>query len=343
MLRPMSETARIVLGLVLVSCAAAPAPAPASLDEPASVPQVVAAARLPVALPDFFAEGLAWDPTNDRLLLGGIVDQSIVAVAPDGTSPRRFAATPGAWSVFGIVVDPTRALVWAACSAVPQGRTVPTELGRAGVFAFALADGAPRYERITAAGDGVAHLFGDLALGDDGTVFVTDTGGGGVFAATADDPTLRTVVPGGSFRSVQGIAIVDATTVVVADYSTGLVRVGLGADGVVAVEAIERPADVDLRGIDGLARRGSTLAAVQNGASPPRLLRVDLSADARRVEAAAVFHVPESADGEPTLATFVGDELWVTQTDRWDRVFDQAGRPRPAVAIDPPVVLRLRW
>ena len=300
--------------------------------------------REPIALPDFFAEGLAWDRSHERLLLAGIVDQSIVAVDLRGGVPRRFAAPVRGWSVFGVAIDPSRELVWAACAAVPQGRTLPGDVGRAGLFAFALGDGAAKLERLTPANDGVTHLFGDLAIGTGGNVYVTDTTGGGVFSSAVDHDDLRVVVPAGTFRSVQGIVVLDATTLVVADYSAGLVGVTLDDLGVARdVAVIERPAEVDLRGIDGLALRGRSIAAVQNGANPPQVLRIELSDDAKRIESAAVLLVPEPADGEPTLASFVDDEVWVTQTDRWDRVFDKDGRPRAAVPIAAPVVLRIPW
>lgn len=353
----MSAAATRIAGLVpllVLACergprTVAPSPtstAPVAVTPALAEPRAILARREVIALPGFFAEGLAWDPARAEVLLGGIVDQSIAAVpiadAKPGGEPRRFAATDPAWSVFGVDIDIERGLVWAACSAVPQGRRLPAELGRAGLFAFTLG-GAP-VKAILTEPDAATHLFGDLEIAPDGTVFVTDTLAGGVFAAAPDAKALRVVVSPGSYRSIQGLALFDATTLVVADYSAGLVRLGLDASGVAeSAVAIERPTAVDLRGIDGIALRGRELAAVQNGASPPQVLRLTLSEDARRVVAADVLLVPDPADGEPTLATFVGDELWVTQTDRWDRVFDPEGRPRADVEIAAPVILRIPW
>ena len=353
----MSAAAPRIIGLVpllVLACERGPrtiAPGPTStapvVGRPAPAePRAIVARREVIALPGFFAEGLAWDPARGELLLGGIVDQSIAAVSigqgTPGSEPRRFAAPDPAWSVFGVDIDAERGLVWAACAAVPQGRTLPAELGRAGLFAFTLG-GAP-VKAILTEPDAATHLFGDLEIASDGTVFVTDTTGGGVFAVAPDARALRVVVSPGSYRSIQGLALFDAATLVVADYSAGLVRLGLDASGVAAsAVVIERPTAVDLRGIDGIALRGRELAAVQNGASPPQVLRLTLSEDARKVVEAEVLVVPDPKDGEPTLATFVGDELWVTQTDRWDRVFDPKGRPRADVEIAAPVILRIPW
>ncbi len=215
-------------------------------------------------------------------------------------------------------------------------------MGPAALVAFSLEDGAVVGEHVLE--DGEQHLFGDLVLSPTGTVFVTDTLGGGVYSGTLGTDGLREVVPPKTFRSVQGVVSVDAATLIVADYSTGLTRIELDEhDAARSTTLLTTPADIDLRGIDGLALRGRSLAAVQNGARPPRVLRLELSADARAVDSAAVLSVPDSRAGEPTLATFVDGALWVMQTDLWDRVFDASGRPRNDVSIAPPTVVRIPW
>jgi sugar lactone lactonase YvrE len=299
---------------------------------------------LQVDAPRLFAEGLAWDPIGARILVGGIVGQQIVATRRDGTSARRFAAPSRGWSVFGLAVDRDRQLVWAACAAVAQGRTLPTDIGRAGLFAFALKDGAQVHERLTPEGDGAQHLFGDLALAPDGRVIATDTLGGGVFAARLDDDALAIVVEPGTFRSPQGVVAIDARTLVVADYSAGLVRVQLDDAGkATATDVIRPPEGEDLRGIDGLAHRGHVLAAVQNGAVPHRILRVELTPAVDAITKVEVLDAIRPPAGEPTLATVVDDTVWVMQTDRWDRVFAQDGRPRDDVTIATPTILRFRF
>ncbi len=324
--------------------AEAPSDTPPVSRSPETASEQARIERAPIRLPAFFAEGLAWSPTAKRLFLGGIVGQSVVSVDIDGGSSSPFGAPPTGWSVFGVAVDDERGLVWAACSAVPQGKVLPSDVGRAGVIAFGLEDGAVEHARLTESDDSTEHLFGDLVVAEDGVVFVTDTKGGGVFSASAGSDALSVVVTAGTFRSVQGIVSDDDSTLLAADYSTGLHRLRLGRAGSLAeMSAIDAPANLDLRGIDGIALRGRSLAAVQNAAQPPRILRLELSADVGRVESAEVVATPSVDDGEPTLATFVEHELWVMQTDRWDRVFDPEGRPKAAVEIASPTIVRLRW
>lgn len=341
--------ARWSLLLVVVPCAACrdPAPQRAATVTPAPAPTPTASIdatpmRRAIALPDFMAEGLAWDAPRERLLLGGIVAQSIAAVARDG-SVTRFAATPQGWSVFGVGIDATRGWVWAACSAVPQGRALPATVGAAGLFAFSLDDGALVHARTTASDDDDPHLFGDLAIAPDGRVFTTDSIGGGLYAASAGEAALRELAPPRSFRSAQGLVVLDGEALLVADYSRGLVRVALGsADTDATLQPMPTPADADLRGIDGMARRGRDVVAVLNGAEMPQVLQLRLTEGHDAVESVQILLEPSPDDGEPTLVTIVGDEAWVTQTDRWNRVFGPDARPRADVTIAAPVVVRAR-
>ncbi len=316
---------------------------PSSEPDPVSIPATEPGhGALPLALPGLFAEGLAWDADRNRLLVGGIVGQQIVAVTLPSGHTEPFARPPRNWSVFGLELDVGHEVVWAACSAVPQGRSLPIPVGPAALVAFSLQDGTVVAEQPLE--DGHDHLFGDLAVGTDGTVFVTDTLGGGIYAASWGTEGLREVLPAKTFRSVQGIVLLDPTTLIVADYPTGLVRVELDDHHASQnMDVLKTPPDMDLRGIDGLARCGRSLAAIQNGAQPPRVIRVELSANARAIESGEVLTVPNPQAGEPTLATFVDDSLWVMQTDLWDRVFDGDGRPREDVEVAAPTILRIPW
>lgn len=336
------------LGLLFAGAAACSSPPHATTPAPKSDP--VSAhpatpgdfASVPLPLPDLLAEGLAWDSKRQRLLVGGIVGQSVVSLRLPAGNPKHFASPPRPWSVFGLDLDPDRGVVWAACSAVPQGRVLPSPVGPAAMVAFSLKDGSVVAEHVLE--DGHPHLFGDLVVGPNGVVFATDTLAGGVYAASPGVPGLHEVVPAKTFRSVQGIVAVDPTTLIVADYSSGLHRIELDARGVSRRnELLKTPSGMDLRGIDGLDRRGRSLAAVQNGAQPPRVLRLELSKDSRAVESGRVVTVPDPKDGEPTLATFVEGSLWVMQTDRWDRVFGADGRPRESVDIAAPTLVRIPW
>lgn len=295
---------------------------------------------MPIDAAGLFAEGLAWDAPRSRLLLGGIVGQSILASDLSSAKAVRVAAPTQGWSVFGLAIDVERNWLWAACSAVPQGHALPHDRGRAGLLAFALADGSQIHAWETP--DDAGHVLGDVALAPNGTAYTTDSQGGGVFAASVDRVGLREVMPAGSFRSPQGLVVLDDHALLLADYTTGLVRVDLDGDGVARSHALLRSeAGDDLRGIDGLARRDHTLVAVQNGAAPPQVLSITLTADFAGIAAAGVLHVPAPEDGEPTLVTIVGDDAWVVQTDRWERVFDAEGRPRSEVVVANPVVLQI--
>jgi hypothetical protein len=79
-------------------------------------------------------------------------------------------------------------------------------------------------------------------------------------------------------------------------------------------------------GIDGLVRDGATLVAVQNGTSPPRVIR--FADDLRRQQ---VLESGTPGLGEPTHGIVVDGALWFIADVGWDRL-EESGRRKAAAA-----------
>jgi sugar lactone lactonase YvrE len=160
--------------------------------------------------------------------------------------------------------------------------------------------------------DGRDRWLGDLALGRDGSVYASDSKGGGLFR----------LVPGGALRLVaqsklespQGLVeTADGTALIVADYATGLHRIAL-ADG---ADSLLDPSKAQLRGIDGLERDGDALVATQNGTVPNRVLRIALTPGERGV--AAVDELARGPIGidDVALGTIVGRSFLFVAHSQW--------------------------
>ena len=74
-----------------------------------------------------------------------------------------------------------------------------------------------------------------------------------------------------------------------------------------------------LDGIDGLSADGGTLIAIQNGASPRRILRLHLTPDGLAVARVEVLERANPDWGEPTLGTIVDDHLLYVADAQWER------------------------
>lgn len=234
-------------------------------------------------------------------------------------------------AIFGIVADPARNALWAATSVTAYGGSAT--IGPA-LLRYDLRRG--RLRQIVGGGDG-ALTFGDIALGPDGTVFVSDSGAGAVLKLAPGAAALERVIELETPRaSPQGLVVSDDGAVLVfSNYGDGLHRVDLRTG------AHARVLDADgkgPRGVDGVARRGDDLILVHNATQPARVLRVTLNADWTGIVAAE--QLAEGAPmAEPTGGVVRDGEFIFVSRSQWTD-FDSRGRPRSGLA--PAVVSRLR-
>ncbi|MEO8139801.1 MAG: hypothetical protein ABI742_09150 [Gemmatimonadota bacterium] len=290
--------------------------------------------------PTLLIEDLAWDARTTTWYLSSVHQRRILAIGRDGAI-RDFvpAAGSGMWSPFAVALDTTRNLLWVATAATPEGLGTPKEdLGRTAVLAFELGGGrlAARHElpRLS-----TAQALADLALLDDGTVIVSDSRGGGLYALRPGQERLDVVVPPGTFRSPQGPAGIPGThEVIVADYSRGLARVDRRTG---AVTWFAPPGDFVLKGIDGIRLRGHTLIVVQNGVRPNRVARLELDKRYDRIISAEILEAGTPGLSEPTHGTWVGDDFVFIANSGW-AAMGADGNFTAGATLELPMLRRLR-
>lgn len=280
-------------------------------------------------------EGITHDPVTGALYVGSIRQRKIVRIAADGSTTDFVAsATHGLLSPLGMKIDTARKLLWVG-SMTSKGmvRYEAAEGERAALFAFDLASGALRQSVFAPPGE---HLLNDLALAGDGTVYVTDSTAGAVWKLTPGAEELTPVV-GGGFVYSNGIVLLPAANALVVCDALGLTRVPL--DGT-ALKAIEGPAGTPLGGIDGLSVDASgALVAVQNGLGSPRVIRIQLDAQATRATAVEVLEANNPAWHIPTTGTVVGNTLLYVGNAHLDGLSEQGLTAEAAAA--PTRVFRL--
>ncbi len=297
--------------------------------------------RYALADPGLIAEDIAYDPADRSFYLSSVHDRKIIRRAADGMiSDFVTASDTPLWGVYAIAVDSTRGVLWATTSAGAESPPYDaTDEGKSAVLKFDLKSRAllGRY----ALADGRKHGFGDVTLGENGSLIVSDGIDGGVYAVGPGPASgLGTVVAPGSLRSPQTPAVIPGTgRVLIPDYSRGIAVADVGGG---AIAWLPHPAELALFGIDGLYLRGRTLVAVQNGTVPERILVMTLDPSCSRISAwhTAIARAPGL--GDPTHATFVGDELLVLVNSGWDRVSD-AGILTDLPGAKPAEIWQLRW
>jgi sugar lactone lactonase YvrE len=283
----------------------------------------------------FIAEGIARDPTSDRMFIAGVHARKIISMT-DGRI-ADFAQMPEDYSPFGITIDVRRRLLWASAAVVAQGAGSGSGVAaKSALIAFDLKSGA--LVKIYAAPDDPKPSIGDITLAPDGTVYVSDSQEGSLFKLAPAGEVLTPVGSSAMLASAQGLAVSDdGEALLVADYSMGLVRIDLTTGEATAVAA---PANVTTLGIDGLARLADgSFIATQNGFAHARIVRFRLTPDWTRLLSLTVVaaNTPEIAD--PSLITTDGKDAYVVGVSQWASFDD--GKKDAARPLLPWTIVRL--
>ena len=165
---------------------------------------------------DLLPEGTAWDPKRRQLLLSSGRQRTVFALDAAGACRQLVPSGDGGlMAVLGMAVDAGSDSLWVASAAAPFMRALqPEEAGTTLLARIDLQQGRTA-QTWRLAGPG---LLNDLALAADGTVYVTDSQGGTVHRLSPSGRGLEPLFAAGTFEGPNGIAALEADTLVVADF-----------------------------------------------------------------------------------------------------------------------------
>lgn len=283
---------------------------------------------------DLIPEGIAWDATTRRLLIGGLATGEVIAVDADGTQ-RRFAGPfEGLGQVLGIAVDGGRRRVYAVATnaLVPREGVEPTNA----VVELDADSGAVR-RRLDAAGAGQLN---DVAIAADGTVFASDSATGAIWRAAPGDAALQRWPADAALPGANGLAVSARGDALYVAHATGIARIVL-ASGAVDPPRLVNDTRETVAVIDGLYSRGDTLIGVQNFNNPGRVVEIALDAAGTRVSAVRTLlsHHHQALD-EPTTGAVDGDRFLLLAATGIRRL-QPDGTIEDAATVPEPVVLTL--
>lgn len=277
-------------------------------------------------------EGVARD-ADGALVVSSVRGGVLRRVTPEGALAPF--GPEGGQAMFGLAADPARNALWVASSPsnFDDQADRPGELLRI--------DAATGELTGTYVAEGPDHAFGDVAVGPDGAVFVGDAKSQQVLVLAPGATRLEVLADLPDTGSSQGMAVsADGRWLVFSDYRTGLHRLdlsqGYGRRDFTAETFIPlaAPEGAELRGIDGLARQGDRIVAIQNGTRTPRVLRLTLAEDWSAVTAREALLEGDPLS-EPTTGFVEGDALVFVSRSQWTD-FGPDGRPtstEPAPAV----------
>ena len=247
-------------------------------------------------------EGIAYDPKQDRFLIGSVARKKIVSANRKGEMKDFSGPGDNLDCVLGLFVDAAHEELYAVSTngfldeAQKQRRNA--------VIRYDLRSGrlVNRYD----APD--ASQLNDLTIADDGTIYATDSANGMLFRKTPGEKTLTPFGAKGALPGANGIALGADGKLYVA-ISTGIARIDLSTGAPIR---LSQPDTVATGGCDGLYWHGGDLVGIQNVTNPGRVIRIVLAEQGTRISGITVLqshHHPEFT--EPTTGAIAADALCV--------------------------------
>ncbi len=281
-------------------------------------------------------EGMDYDARTRTFYVASVRHRTIAAVSANGSTHELWPrSSPGMGAVFGVRVDAKRNTLWATTSGLKQMHGyVPADSSIAALLRIDIATGAitRRWNLPVVAG---GHVLGDLAVGPNGDVFLTDSSQPVLYRLRSGADTLEHFTHP-LFRSLQGMAPTpEGRALYVADYSHGLLCVDLATRTVTLLA--DAPHSTSL-GVDGIVWHDGAIVAVQNGMSPARVVRFALDRSGTRIVRVDVLDQNISLAGEPTIGAVVGDRFVYVANSQWDE-YDDDGRRLPNTTLSRPRLL----
>ena len=300
---------------------------------------LVKSARVPLLSDStFWPEGIDADPRTGSLYVASVRHRVVAEVARDGSVGDLWQRDRGDLApVLGVRVDTARNSVWATTSGL---RNVPgfrdADTANASLLRFDLRSRAI-VQRIDLAPVDGGHVLGDLAVGGDGSVWLTDSRQPVLYRLRPNASTLE-AVRSPLFYSLQGVAPTpDGKTLYIADYALGILRMNL-TTGVIS--ALANPDGATSIGCDGIVWHRGALIAVQNGVAPARVIRIIPDTMRDRLLRIDVLDRNAGVADEPTIGTMFGDDYIYVANSQWEKFSDDGVRD-PAKPLTPPLALRL--
>lgn len=278
----------------------------------------------------FHPEGTAFDERSKKWILGSIRQRRIVTVDSNGkTDSSFFEKSDNLFSVLGMKTDQKNRKLWVASSAMEYMIDFSPELkGKASIVRYNLDTG--KIEKIYSIEGN--HVFGDLIVAKNGTVYISDSGSPFLFCIDPKSNQLTEFMNLEFGWNLQGLTFnEDESKIYIADYISGIYLIDLKSK---KVSEVNYSKSTSLRGIDGLYWYNNSLLALQNGVAPFRVSRFFLDKKGTSIlkDEVVMRNVPEL--NEPTLGFISKSKFYFISNSPWS-AYDRQLNFKPELSQKP--------
>jgi len=257
---------------------------------------------------DLIPEGLAYDPTQDRLLLSSLHLKKIVGIPlqPSGqikdfVPNDRYNLLP----VLGIRFDPSDATIWAA-SWIENGKTELLHFAKDGSL---LGRYSPQ--------ETGKHGFNDLIALRNGTLFITDTPGNQIYRFDTKSKAFQVIPASRPLLMPNGITVSENGEEIYFADQFGIFRLNSRTGSCIELKP---ETHTTISGVDGLYWHHGALIAVQNGIGSPRIAVFQLSKEGSEVKKITILEYRSSFSTLPTTGAIVGDDFYFIVNSQLDNL-----------------------
>lgn len=259
---------------------------------------------------DLHPESLVYLKRSGIWLASGIRKRKIVSFDPKTGQCSDWLNEKDLLSVFVARPDKEEKYLWVATSAMNEMEGFTKELaGKAEILKIEIST-RKIVQRYPAGGN---HVFGDLVVGKDGEIFISDSDQPFIYKISGNKLTewldLRN-----EGLNLQGICLDDSgETIYIADYLKGILRIP--ANNPAARKWLDFPEKTTKKGIDGLVFFNNSLIAIHNGVQPIRLVRYYLDKD--KITGFGIIDHNRREFDEPAMAFINGRSLYFFANSPW--------------------------
>lgn len=254
----------------------------------------------------FIPEGVEYDQANHRFLTGSLAEGTIFAIGFDGTV-TPFITDPALVSSVGIEVDAARDRLLVANSDSSVFGGSGTGQAKLGVYSLTTGERLAMVDMGATAGAGADAVFfaNDVAVGDDGTAYATDTRQNLIYRVGTDyRASVFYKFPATENLGLNGVVYHPNGYLLIADSGNGVIyKMPLNNPGGVRMVSLSEP----VNGADGIVwRADGALAVVQNSAENGRVVALVSNDDWSSARIAGVG----THSGQATTAAAVGNDIY---------------------------------